>query len=313
MVVSRSAILREAAAPFSVELVDHRDPRPGEALVRLAGAGMCHTDQIPRAGLLGEKFLPAILGHEGTGVVESVGAGVSSVEPGDHVVLTFGSCGACPGCRSGQPFNCAEFELRNLAGNRSDGSGCATDSTGARVTSRWFAQSSFGQFTLATERNIVKAARDVPLTLLGPLWCGVQTGAGAVFNTAKLAAGQSIAVFGTGAVGLSAIMAAKASGAGDIVAVDLNPARCELALELGATRAIDGAAPELVAVVRGPGAGLDVSFDTTGLIELWRRGLFPFDRLVTQYPLEEINRAEADANTGKVVEPVLVMAPESAG
>lgn len=365
MTESRSAVLREAAAPYSVETVTIDQPYPGEALVQVVGAGMCHTDQFGRSGLLGEKFLPAILGHEGAGIVRAIGPGVTSVSPGDHVVLTFDSCGECPACRTGAPSNCAMFELRNFTGSRLDGSGCVNDAAGVPVTSRWFGQSSFGEFTLATERNMIKVDKEVPLALLGPLGCGFQTGAGAVLNTARLAPGQSIAVFGAGSVGLAAIMAAKASGAGEIVAVDLHPARRELALELGATRAVDGTDPALAATIRAGGPGLDVSFDTTGLssvmstaievlarpgtcvlvgagtelltvppillagktvtyiyeggaiphlfiprlIELWQRGLFPFDRLIKQYPLEEINRAEEEAHAGTVIKPVLVMDP----
>ncbi|WP_106400771.1 NAD(P)-dependent alcohol dehydrogenase [Actinocorallia populi] len=369
MTESRSAVLRDLTGPYSIETVTIADPGPGEALVRVAATGMCHTDQLGRLGVFGEAFLPAILGHEGAGVVEAVGPGVTSVAPGDHVVLTFDSCGTCPACLTGAPANCALFELNNLTGNRPDGSGCATDASGAPVTSRWFGQSSFGQFTLATERNMVKVGKDVPLAVLGPLGCGIQTGAGAVLNTAKLAPGQSIAVFGTGAVGLAAVMAAKASGAGEIVAVDLNPARRETALELGATRAVDGADPALADEIRAGGPGMDVTFDTTGvasvmatavevlarpgacilvgagmdvltvhpaslagktvtyvyegdavprvfiprLIGLWKRGLFPFDRLIKEYPLEEIDQAEADTNAGKVIKPVLVMPSAPAG
>ncbi len=368
MTQSRSAVLRDVAAPYSIETVTVADPGPGEALVRVAAAGMCHTDQLGRSGLLGETFLPAVLGHEGSGIVEAVGPRVTSVAPGDHVVLTFDSCGTCASCISGAPSNCEQFELRNLTGGRVDGSGCVTDAAGAPVTSRWFGQSSFGEFTLATERNMVKVDKDIPLELLGPLGCGLQTGAGAVLNTARLAPGQSIAVFGAGAVGMAAIMAAKASGAGEIIAVDLNPARRELALELGATRAVDGADPALAAEIRGSGTGVDVSFDTTSvsavmstaievlarpglcvlvgggldmltlhpaflagktltyvyeggaipqlfiprLLGLWRRGMFPFDRLITRYPLEDIGKAEADAHAGTAIKPVLLMAPPAA-
>ncbi|GAB2831977.1 NAD(P)-dependent alcohol dehydrogenase [Actinocorallia aurea] len=363
MTESRAAVLRDTAAPFSIETVTVDAPQPGEALVRVVGAGMCHTDQLGRAGVFGETFLPAILGHEGSGVVEAVGEGVTAVAPGDHVVLTFEYCGKCAACISGQPANCALFELSNLTGLRPDGTGSAQDASGAPLTSRWFGQSSFAQYTLATERNMVKVDKDIPLELLGPLGCGIQTGAGAVLNSARLAPGESIAVFGTGAVGLAAIMAAKASGATDIVAVDLNPARREAALELGATRAVDGADPNLVAEIRGAGPGLDVSFDTTGvtsamsaavdvlgrpgrcilvgagmdmftvhpaglvgktvtyvyegdaiphlfiprLLTLWKQGLFPFDKLITTYPLTDINQAEADTHKGTAIKPVLLM------
>lgn len=363
MTESRSAVLRGTADPYRIETVQIDDPGHGEALVRVVASGLCHTDLFGRSGFLGETFLPAILGHEGAGVVEKVGPGVSAVTPGDHVVLSFDSCGGCPGCLTGAPSHCAEFELRNFTGTRADGTGCAHDASGAGLTSRWFGQSSFGEYTLATVRNMVKVDKGAPLSLLGPLGCGIQTGAGVVLNALRLAPGQSIAVFGVGAVGLAAIMAAKLAGAADIVAVDLLPARRELALELGATRAIDGADPALAALVRANGPGLDATFDTTGvttvmstavevlgrpgncvlvgaglemftvhpatlagktvtysyegaalpqlfiprLVGLWERGLFPFDRLLREYPLEQINEAEADAQSGAVVKPVLVM------
>ncbi|GAA3389299.1 NAD(P)-dependent alcohol dehydrogenase [Cryptosporangium minutisporangium] len=365
MTSSRSAVLRDLAGPFSIETVTVDPPGPGEALVRIVAAGLCHTDQFGRSGFLGDTFLPAILGHEGAGIVEAVGPGVTTVAPGDHVVLSFDSCGSCDACIAGEPTNCVSFELHNITGARPDGSGCVTDASGARVTSRWFGQSSFGEFTLATVRNMVKVGQDVPLTLLGPLGCGIQTGAGVVLNTARLAPGQSIGVFGVGAVGLAAVMAAKLSGASEIVAVDLHPARLELAQELGATRVVDGKDAELVAAVRGDGPGLDVTFDTTGvssvmsaavdalrrpgkcilvgagldsltvhpaalagktvtyvyegsavpqvfiprLIDLWKRGLFPFDRLITEYPFEAIDQAEADANAGTAIKPVLLLEP----
>jgi aryl-alcohol dehydrogenase len=254
---SRSAVLRGADALFTLEAVDWDEPRADEVLVRIAGAGLCHTDEMPRTGLLGEHFLPAVLGHEGSGVVEQVGAGVTSVAPGDHVVLSFDSCGTCDACRSAQPTLCAVFELHNLTGTRPDGSGAARDSAGKPLTSRWFGQSSFGEHAIATERSVVKVDPDLPLELLGPLGCGVQTGAGTVLNVLRPGPGQSIAVFGAGAVGLSAVMAARAAGVSEIVAVDLHEDRRKLALELGATRV------ESDADAVGP--GFDVSFDTTGV------------------------------------------------
>nr|WP_232542127.1 NAD(P)-dependent alcohol dehydrogenase [Nocardia bovistercoris] len=332
-------------------------------MVRIVATGFCHTDLVGRSGLLGEHFLPAVLGHEGAGIVEKVGVGVTSVAPGDHVVLSFDSCGVCASCHAGRPTDCEAFEARNLLGLTPDGRRTARDAAGAPITNRWFGQSSFGQYALATERNLVKVRDDVPLEKLGPLGCGVQTGAGSVLNVMRLGAGQSLAVFGAGAVGLSAIMAAKLCGAGEIVAVDLNSDRRDLALELGATRAVDGSDGDVVAAVRGDSGGLDFSFDTTGvaavmanavrvlrrpgacvlvgsglemltvhpseltgktvtfsyeggavpqnfiprLIDLWQRGLFPFDRLIDTYELADISRAEVDAAAGVTVKPVIVM------
>ena len=362
MTTSLSAVLRDPAAPYSIEYVELDDPGPGEALVNVTATGLCHTDFIGRSGVLGADFLPAVLGHEGAGVVEKVGPGVTTVEPGDHVVLSFDSCGQCAGCLAGRPTDCAAFEARNLTGLTADGRRTARDAHGTPVTNRWFGQSSFGQYALATTRNMVKVDRDLPLDLLGPLGCGVQTGAGSVLNVMRLAPGQTLAVFGAGAVGMSAIMAAKLSGAADVVAVDINPARRDLALKLGATRAVDGADPGVVQAVAGV-SGLDFSFDTTGvgavmanavrvlkrpgscvlvgagtdtcslhpaeltgktltfcyegaavpqlfipyLIDLWRQGLFPFDEMITKYPLAELSRAESDATAGTAVKPVIVM------
>jgi aryl-alcohol dehydrogenase len=361
---SLSAVLREASAPYSLETVTVDEPGPGEVLVRIVGAGMCHTDDFGRSGLLGEAFLPAVLGHEGSGVVTTAGPGVTSVSPGDHVVLSFDSCGACLPCLSGIPSNCTSFELLNLSGSRPDGSGSMRDASGAPLTSRWFGQSSFGEYVLATERNVVKVDTSVPLELLGPLGCGIQTGAGVVLNVMRPGPGESLVVFGTGAVGLAAIMAAKISGVSEIVAVDINPGRRDLALELGATRAVDGADPDVVNAVKAGGPGTDFALDTTGigtvmtnaigavrrpgtavlvgaglemltlhpafiagktvtyvyegasvpqlfipkLIDLWTRGVFPFDRLITTYPLEKIDAAEADVKAGTTIKPVLLMA-----
>ncbi|MCM3884753.1 NAD(P)-dependent alcohol dehydrogenase [Frankia sp. R82] len=265
MTSARCAVLRGTDQEFQIETVSLEAPRAGEALIRIAGAGLCHTDLLPRTGMFGPSFLPAILGHEGSGVIEEVGPGVSDLRPGDHVVLTFDTCGECDNCRSGQPAVCVRFEALNVGARRPDGSGCATDADGAALLSRWFAQSSFGEYSIATTRNMVKVDPDAPLHLLGPLGCGLQTGAGAVLNQLRLAPDQSIVIFGAGAVGLAALLAARLSGAREIVAVDLNSSRRELALELGATRAVDGADPDLAKVITGGGAGFDFSIDTTGV------------------------------------------------
>ncbi|ROO87275.1 aryl-alcohol dehydrogenase [Actinocorallia herbida] len=265
MTTSLSAVLRDPAGPYSLETLELDEPGPSEALVRVVASGLCHTDLMGRAGVLGEHFLPAVLGHEGSGVVEKVGPGVTDFAPGDHVVLSFDSCGTCPGCLAGRPTDCTGFEARNLSGLTADGRRTARDARGEPVTNRWFGQSSFARYSLTTVRNMVKVEQDLPLELLGPLGCSIQTGAGSVLNAMRLAPGQSLAVFGAGAVGLSAIMAARLSGASDIVAVDLNPARRDLALKLGATRAVDGGDADVVGAVTGGGGGLDFSFDTTGV------------------------------------------------
>lgn len=357
----QAAVLRERNAPLRVEELELGEPGPGEVLVRVVGAGMCRTDFMPRHGEL--VPVPLVLGHEGAGVVEAVGPGVRRVHPGDHVVLSFDSCGGCARCRAGEPSYCDEFIFRNLSGLRLDGSTTLTDSAGARVNGRWFAQSSFATHTIATERSVVVVDDDLPLELMAPLGCGIQTGAGAVLVAMRVGVGDSIVIFGTGAVGLAAVMAARLAGARTIVAVDLHPKRRELALELGATHTVDGADPELASAVAGWTGGADFALDTTGipavsvtalgtlrargvcglvgtgggdlvvpvpamvtgrtlrylmegdadpqrlipmLVDLWRLGRFPFDRLVRTYSLAAVNDAERDYESGETVKPVLL-------
>lgn len=362
-----AAVLREPDQPYRLELVELADPGPGEILVRIAGAGLCHSDTLlRRPGIL---TLPVIPGHEGSGVVESVGPEVHDIRPGDHVVLSFDACGGCANCLDAQPAYCAEpaqehsFVLRNWTGRRLDGSTPARDASGAEVGACWFQQSSCATHTVALARNAVVVDRDLPLEILGPLGCGVLTGAGAVLNSLGVRPGCAFGVFGAGAVGLSAIMAAQLAGAGPIVAVDRNPARLELAKELGATHVVT-AGEDLPARVRSAiGGPLHRALDTTGvpevisagiqalaqrgvlglvaaqtgdlavtpldlavgrsltgillgdavprrliphLADLWRQGRFPFDRIITTFPLAEINAAEQAAARGDVVKPLLV-------
>ncbi|KAB2350925.1 NAD(P)-dependent alcohol dehydrogenase [Actinomadura rudentiformis] len=359
-----AAVLRAAEAPYTVEPVELADPGPGEALVRIAGTGMCHTDLLGRVpgDLVGK---PVVLGHEGAGVVEAVGPGVTDVAVGSHVVLSIDSCGACTNCRAARPGNCVKMAELNMLPMSLDGVPRAHDAEGAAVGNRWFGQSSFASHALTTVRNTVTVDPDVPLEKLGPLGCGMQTGAGSVLISLGVGAGDSIAVFGVGAVGLAGVMAARVAGATTIVAVDLHESRLDLARELGATHTLNGADDDLAGQIRAiaGGEGVQYSFDTTAvpaivsaavaclrttgvcglvgvgseeyrldpslllmgrtvkgiiegdavpqlfiprLVELWRQGRFPFDKLVTTYPLGQINQAEADWLSGKVVKPVLL-------
>jgi aryl-alcohol dehydrogenase len=357
-----AAVLHAADAPYAIEPVELADPGPGEVLVRIAGAGLCHTDLLGRTELVGK---PVILGHEGSGIVEAVGvSGVSGLAVGDHVVLSFDSCGTCANCLAAHPSYCAEFFPRNLSGQAVDGAVFATGEDGKPVAARWFAQSSFASHALATARNVVRVDPDLPLELLGPLGCGIQTGAASVLVSLGVTAGSSIAIFGAGGVGLSAVMAAVVAGAATIIAVDLLPSRLDLATDLGATHTINGADDDIAGQILAiTGDGVQYSFDTTGapavvktavgslrptgtcglvgvpqgdyvldpvvlaggrnlmgilegdavpqlfiprLISLWQQGQFPFDRLITRYPLDQINQAEADATSGATVKPVLI-------
>ena len=261
---ARAAVLRASEQQFRIEDVRLEPPRADEVLIRLAATGVCHTDMVMRDGLLPTPR-PVVLGHEGAGVVEAIGSAVTHLAPGDHVVLTFNSCGHCGCCASQAPAYCHEFFPRNFAGVRNDGSTPISGQGGA-IFGNIFGQSSFATHAIAHAVNAVKVRRDAPLELLGPLGCGVMTGAGAAINALQVAPGRSFAVFGAGAVGLSALMAAKAVGAGPLIAVDRNPERVRLALELGADHAIlvpaDDVAERIIDLTRG---GVDLALDTTGL------------------------------------------------
>ncbi len=257
-----AAVLRTTDGPYRLERVQLDEPGAGQVLVRIVGAGLCHTDQLPRAM---EGFCPLITGHEGAGVVEAVGAAVTDVQVGDHVVCSYDSCGECPACGQGRPWNCDTFLARNLTGRDADWTTGAHDADGNEVGSRWFGQSSFATHSLVAARNVVVVDDALPLELLGPLGCGLLTGAGSVLEALAIGAGQSLVVFGAGAVGLAAVMAAAAVGATPIVAVDLHATRLELARELGATATVvGGTETTLASVMEGVGGGADFSFDTTG-------------------------------------------------
>jgi len=259
-----AAVLRSADGPYALESVELAEPRPDEVLVRVVAAGMCHTDVLPR----GEVTIsppPIITGHEGAGVVEAVGAEVQGIAVGDHVVLSFEHCGACDMCQRGVPAHCETFLMRNMLGRRLDFTTGVTDADGNEIASRWFGQSSFATHCLATARNVVVVDKDLPLEKLGPLGCGIQTGAGTSLVALDVQPGTSIVVFGAGAVGLAAVMGAVVAEAATIIAVDLNEARLELARELGATHTVDGAASDVVAQVHAAtGGGAHYAVDTTG-------------------------------------------------
>lgn len=267
-----AAVVRQPHGAFTLELVEIEDPRPGEVLVRVVATGVCHTDMVMRDQDLPTPQ-PVVLGHEGAGVVEKVGEGVTHVAPGDHVVMTFNSCGTCPSCRDQAVAYCHEFFPRNFIGARADGTSGLSQG-GQVIHGNIFGQSSFATYALCHERNAVKVDKTAPLEILGPLGCGVMTGAGAAINSVGVAEGRSLVVFGTGAVGLSAIMGAKAVGAGSIIAVDVNPARLELALSLGADHALDARSEDVLARIQEiTGAGADYAIDTTANLKVMRQAV----------------------------------------
>ncbi|PDT07242.1 NAD(P)-dependent alcohol dehydrogenase [Rhizobium sp. M1] len=361
-----AAVSREKAKPLILECIGIEEPRADEILVRIVASGVCHTDLVVRDQGY-DVPQPVVLGHEGSGVVEAVGSAVKDLVPGDHVALSYAYCGKCEKCLSGTPFYCEDFFGRNFRGTRPDGTCPIHDSHGKQISGCFFEQSSFATYAIASERNAVKVAKDVPLELIGPLGCGLQTGAGAVLNCLKPKPGSSIAVFGAGAVGMAATMAAKIAGCATIIVIDLNDERLELSRELGATHAINARKLDSVAAIRKiVPAGVDFSLECTSsprvfrqavdclgtpgtcglvgssalgtegtidignflfgrtligvvegqsipsefvpqLIEYWQQGLFPFDKLVQFYDLDQINEAMADSESGKVIKPILRM------
>lgn len=346
------------------------DPQEHEILIRIVAAGMCHTDATVKDRWSGPGLAPIVLGHEGAGVVERTGSAVRGIAPGDKVVVTFNSCGTCASCRSGHPSYCLRFNDLNMSATgapRADGTSGLSLPDGTPLAGGFFGQSSFAGHALASDRNVllVDAADEDDLALLAPFGCGFQTGAGSVFNEASPRVGQAVAVFGAGAVGLAAVMAAALTPAAAIIAVDIVPSRLELARRLGATATVNSAEQDVAAELTRitGGTGVNVGVETTGvpavqrtavdslawqgtlvvigaqfgrdfatpatgllkgrsvrgvveggsdvytflpaLVGLYRAGRFPADKLIRQYPLEQINQAAEDSHSGATVKPVL--------
>ena len=351
---------------FTYSDVEIGEPRADEILVKIEAVGLCHTDVLAQHGVF-QFANPAILGHEGAGIVERIGDDIGKVEVGDRVCLSFRSCGTCRKCQSKQPASCQDFASLNVSGGRVDGSKALTHD-GQNLASNFFGQSSFATHALTYERNIVKIPDDIPFEIAAPLGCGVQTGAGAIMNSLDCEASASLVVAGCGVVGLSAIMAAKIRGCSPIVAIEPVPARRTLARELGATHVIDPIAEGDIAQTLeqvfplGVNYALDTSarsevlqvlFDNLGvkgalglvgmidpdsdfncsgaallakglsvhaiiegdsdpdsfipeLIEYFKAGKLPLDRIIETYPLEDINVAITDHRAGDCTKVVLI-------
>ena len=275
------AVVREQGGPFLLEEVELEGPRPDEVLVEIVAAGMCHTDLLVRDSR--PAVLPAVVGHEGAGIVREVGAEVRGVAPGDKVVLSFPSCGQCPRCRTGHSAYCDSIATLKFGCRRPDGSVATTDAEGRPVGDHFFGQSSFGTLALASARSVVPMPDDVDLRIAGPLACGVQTGAGTVLDVLRPGPGSSIAVFGAGSVGLCAIMAARLAGATTIVAVNRRASRLQLAAEFGATHLVCPTEADPVAAIRDAtgGRGVQFAFDTTGVPEVLTTAIRSLDSLGT--------------------------------
>ncbi len=365
----QAAVSRSGAAAPAIETLELAAPRAGEILVQVATAGICHTDLRAHSGAIALTPKPVVLGHEGAGVVQEAGEGVKNVKPGDRIVMSGSSCGLCSRCLQQLPSYCVEGLHRSFFAKRLDGSTALTRE-GEIVHSHFFGQSSFATHAIADARGAVKIGDDVPFEVASPLGCGVITGAGAVMRSFNLRAGQSLVVFGAGGVGLSAIMAARIVGARQIIAVEPIAARRQLALELGATAAIDPALGDVVAQVKAlVSDGVEFVLNTTTqpavfdaaqkllaargtlgfvsatpqayalplypllvggqsirglvggdasppeliplLLDYWRQGRFPIQRLVQTFAFENIAAAFIACQSGTVVKPVLLMNSKS--
>lgn len=361
-----AAVVREKFGAFTIDRLELTDPRPDEALVRIVASGMCQTDLHGRDGYYDTPY-PAVYGHEGAGVVQAVGNSVTKFAPGDHVVISFPWCGVCPNCRRNMQSHCMKGLDLKMRGTRPDGSTLMRKG-GAPVYSAFFQQSSFATHAIANERYMVKVRKDAPLELLGPFACSGQTGAGAVLNSMQPSGGDSFAVFGVGAVGLSGLMAAKIAGCDPIIAVDVHEDRLTLARALGATHAINhrGRSDVVAEIRRITGDGVRFSLETSAqpavfreavealiaagtcvllgsarsgtevsfempflqfgrvvrgviqgeshpqefiptLVDFLMQGKMPVERMMTFYPLAEINRAAQDSSRGTAIKPVLRM------
>lgn len=358
----KAAVTYNVGDKLKIEDVDLGDPKADEVLVKIVASGVCHTDA---EGIAGRGApIPAVFGHEGSGIVEKVGANVKNVVPGDHVVLSVAYCGECDHCLSGHQTVCDRSGELNFGGALNDATHRLHKDDQALST--FFGQSSFATYSVAHKNNIVKVDKDVDLALLGPLGCGIQTGAGTVLNTLKPKFGTSVVVFGAGAVGLSAVMAAKISGCKNIIVSDIHESRLELAKELGATHTLNATQVDVVQSIKEiTNGGAHYTIETTGvspvvkqamhalrplgtcaivgmagdislnvtneillggikvvgvlegdsipqifipqLVEYYKAGRFPFDKLVKFYDFNDINQAFEDSKTGITIKPILKM------
>lgn len=262
----QAAVATKPKSPLEFMELVLAEPEGNEILVRTVSTGICHTDLLLRDGIFGPTA-PVIPGHEGVGVIEAVGDDVKELKVGDRVALSQSSCGYCSDCRRAHPMNCRNYTQYNLTGLRPNGKRAILDQ---EVKANFVGQSSFATHILATENNAARLPMDnFDLAYAAPLGCGMATGAGTVINALDPEVGSSIAVFGAGAVGMAAIMAAKMRRCGTIIVVDLNPERLKLAQELGATHALNGADKDVVGQIHEiTDGGADYAIDAVGVVQV---------------------------------------------
>jgi aryl-alcohol dehydrogenase len=361
-----AAVVAAVGESFMIESVNVDDPRAHEVVVRLEAVGLCHTDLSVREGLTPFP-LPGVLGHEGAGIVEAVGRGVERVIPGDHVLLSFTSCGSCAACITNEPFRCDSWGQMNLLGGRRQDGSIRITSASSVLSGGFFGQSSFSEYANVDERCVIKIDKDAPMQVLAPLGCGIQTGFGTVTNVLQPSKGASLGIFGAGAVGLAAVMASALAEIDLVLVIDRVPERLRLAEELGASNIINATTEDVADVVNSitSGRGLDYTIEATGnpgvleesigllapggscaivgaprmgtkisvdvkhmmrsrrlvgvteggcdpvscvpeLVRLHQRGGLPIEKIITEYPFRDIERAAEDASQGSVIKPVLV-------
>ena len=275
MIKTRAAVAWGPGQPLSVEEVDLMPPQKGEVLVQIVATGVCHTDAYTLSGKDPEGKFPAILGHEGGGIVEALGEGVTSVSIGDHVIpLYTPECGECKFCKSGKTNLCQAIRVTQGQGLMPDGT--TRFSKDGKPIYHYMGTSTFSEYTVVPEISLAKISKKAPLEKVCLLGCGVTTGMGAVANTAKVKAGDTVAIFGLGGIGLAVIIGAVKANAGRIIAIDTNPAKFEVALQLGATDVVnptDHAGPIQDVIIEMSGGGVDFSFECIGNINVMRSAL----------------------------------------
>ncbi|NLO47681.1 MAG: NAD(P)-dependent alcohol dehydrogenase [Clostridiales bacterium] len=358
-----AAVIFEKGQPFRIKELELDAPKRDEVLVKVEACGVCHTDDVARMQVIPVP-LPAVFGHEGCGIIEKTGPGVTDFQKGDRVGFSYGYCGTCQACRTGQPYGCEENRRLNFSGVQYDGT--KRLHYGKQGVSSFFGQGAFATYAVVHVHNLIPIRDDVNLVMTGPLGCGIQTGAGAVLNYIKPQPDSSILITGCGPVGLSAVMAAKIAGCTTVIACDIIDDRLKLAGELGADYVINGnnmnVLDEVKKITR---IGTNYAIDCTGigacvrqslsctrslgtcvvlgatqeltihvenelmgagktlvgivegcsipqvfipqLLRYYKKGLFPFDKLITYYAFHDINQAFEDTRSGKVIKAVLKM------
>ncbi|MGQ4878839.1 S-(hydroxymethyl)glutathione dehydrogenase/class III alcohol dehydrogenase [Billgrantia sp. LNSP4103-1] len=272
---SRAAVAVEPGKPLELTEIDVAEPKAGEVLVRIKATSVCHTDAFTLSGADPEGLFPSVLGHEGAGIVEAVGEGVTSLKPGDHVIpLYTAECGKCKFCRSGKTNLCSAVRATQGQGLMPDGT--SRFSLDGKMLHHYMGCSTFSEYTVLPEVSLAVVSKEAPLDKICLLGCGVTTGIGAVLNTAKVEPGSTIAVFGLGAIGLAVIQGALMAKASRIIAIDVNPDKFELARQFGATDFVnpkEHSDPIQQVIVDMTDGGVDYSFECIGNVNVMRSAL----------------------------------------